>query len=103
LYARWAYRFWIGYYWLFRDPMGTEYLVECETKDLRDELQRRVVKSVSLWCTEKGERIKQAPPQLALFLAVDRLCHQNHLCVPISRPEAIVWIIVESFQIGRVS
>jgi hypothetical protein len=42
LYARWAYRFWIGYYWPFRGPSGTQYLVECEMKDLRDEMQRRI-------------------------------------------------------------
>jgi hypothetical protein len=41
VHARWAYRFWIGYYWIFRGPVGTQYLVECEIKDLRDELQRR--------------------------------------------------------------
>jgi hypothetical protein len=40
--ARWAYRLRIGYYWTFRGPMGTQYLVECEIKDLRDEMQRRV-------------------------------------------------------------
>jgi hypothetical protein len=40
--ARWAYRFRIGYYWIFRGPVGTQYLVECEIKDLRDEMQRRV-------------------------------------------------------------
>jgi hypothetical protein len=41
LYARWAYRIWIGYYWPFRGPTGTQYMVECEIKDLRDEMQRR--------------------------------------------------------------
>ena len=40
--ARWAYRARIGYYGPFRGPMGTQYLVECEIKDLRDEMQRRV-------------------------------------------------------------
>jgi hypothetical protein len=40
--ARWAYRFRIGYYGPFRGPLGTQYLVECEIKDLRDEMQRRV-------------------------------------------------------------
>ena len=44
LHARWAYRFWIGYYWPFRGPLGTQYLVECEMKDLRDEMQRRIEK-----------------------------------------------------------
>ena len=40
--ARWAYRLRIGYFWPFRGPMGTQYLVECEIKDLRDEMQRRI-------------------------------------------------------------
>ena len=40
--ARWAYRLRIGYSWMFRGPLGTQYLVECEIKDLRDEMQRRV-------------------------------------------------------------
>lgn len=40
--ARWAYGFRIGYYWIFRGPVGTQYRVECEIKDLRDEMQRRV-------------------------------------------------------------
>jgi len=40
--ARWAYQLRIGYFWPFRGPMGTQYLVECEIKDLRDEMQRRV-------------------------------------------------------------
>jgi hypothetical protein len=40
--ARWAYRARIGYFGPFRGPMGTQYLVECEIKDLRDEMQRRV-------------------------------------------------------------
>jgi hypothetical protein len=41
LHARWAYRFWICYYGIFRGPAGTQYLVECEIKDLRDEMHRR--------------------------------------------------------------
>src|SRR5689334_7143570 len=41
LYARWAYRLWIWYYWPFRGAVGTQYLVECEIKDLRDEMRRR--------------------------------------------------------------
>lgn len=41
--ARWAYRLRIGYFGPFRGPMGTQYLVECEIKDLRDEMQRRVL------------------------------------------------------------
>ena len=40
--ARWAYQLRIGYFGPFRGPMGTQYLVECEIKDLRDEMQRRV-------------------------------------------------------------
>lgn len=40
--ARWAYRLRIGYFGPFRRPLGTQYLVECEIKDLRDEMQRRV-------------------------------------------------------------
>ena len=40
--ARWAYRLRIGYFGPFRGAMGTQYLVECEIKDLRDEMQRRV-------------------------------------------------------------
>jgi hypothetical protein len=40
--ARWAYKLNIGYFWIFRGPVGTQYLVECEIKDLRDEIQRRV-------------------------------------------------------------
>jgi hypothetical protein len=42
IHARWAYKFNIGYFWIFRGPVGTQYLVECEIKDLRDEIQRRV-------------------------------------------------------------
>jgi len=42
IHARAAYKVWIGYYWIFRGPRGTLYLVECEIKDLRDEIQRRV-------------------------------------------------------------
>lgn len=41
IYARWAYRLWIVYYWPFRGPIGTQYMVECEIKDLRDEMLRR--------------------------------------------------------------
>ncbi|MBV8752837.1 MAG: hypothetical protein JO328_08255 [Hyphomicrobiales bacterium] len=41
VHARWAYRFWISYYWIFRGPVGTQYLVECEIKDLHDEIERR--------------------------------------------------------------
>ena len=40
--ARWAYRLWIGYFWIFRGPLGTQYLVECEIKDLYDEIQHRI-------------------------------------------------------------
>src|SRR5215469_11906339 len=39
VHARWAYRFWIGYYWIFRGPLGTQYLVECEIKDVLDEMR----------------------------------------------------------------
>jgi hypothetical protein len=42
LHARWAYRFWISYYWVLRGPVGTQYLVECELKDLLEEVRRRV-------------------------------------------------------------
>jgi hypothetical protein len=42
IHARWAYRLRIGYYWIFRGPLGTQYLVECEIKDLYDEMQHRV-------------------------------------------------------------
>jgi hypothetical protein len=41
IHARTAYKFWIGYYWIFRGPRGTLYLVECEIEDLRDEIERR--------------------------------------------------------------
>jgi hypothetical protein len=34
--ARWAYRLRIGYFGPFRGPVGTQYLVECEIKDLRE-------------------------------------------------------------------
>jgi hypothetical protein len=43
IHARWAYRLRMGYFWIFRGPVGTQYLVECEIKDLRDEMQRRVL------------------------------------------------------------
>lgn len=39
--ARWAYKIWIGYFWPFRGRRGTLYLVECEIKDLNDEIRRR--------------------------------------------------------------
>jgi hypothetical protein len=41
IHARFAYKFWIGYCGIFRGPRGTLYLVECEIKDLRDEIQHR--------------------------------------------------------------
>jgi len=41
IHARWAYRIWIGYFWIFRGRRGTLYLVECEIEDLDDEIQRR--------------------------------------------------------------
>jgi len=41
IYARWAYKVWIGYFWIFRGRRGTLYLVECEIRDLRDEIERR--------------------------------------------------------------
>ncbi len=40
--ARWAYRLRIGYFGPFRGPMGTQYLVDCEIEDLRDEMKRRI-------------------------------------------------------------
>jgi hypothetical protein len=42
IHARIAYKLQIGYFWIFRGPRGTQYLVECEIKDLRDEIERRV-------------------------------------------------------------
>jgi hypothetical protein len=42
IHARLAYKIWIGYFWIFRGPRGTLYLTECEIKDLRDEIRRRV-------------------------------------------------------------
>jgi hypothetical protein len=41
VYARWAYKIWIGYFWPYRGRRGTLYLVECEIKDINDEIQRR--------------------------------------------------------------
>src|SRR5712672_1164963 len=38
IHARIAYKIQIGYFWIFRGPRGTLYLVECELKDLRDEM-----------------------------------------------------------------
>lgn len=40
--AQWAYELRIGYVWPFRGALGTQYLVECEIADLRDEIERRV-------------------------------------------------------------
>src|SRR5437660_2155741 len=52
IHARLAYRIQIGYFWFFRGPRGTQYLVECEIKDLRDEIARRAkVRTVSPWAT----------------------------------------------------
>lgn len=49
--ARWAYKIWIGYFWIFRGPRGTLYLVECEIKDLQDEIGRRAaVRKRAPWC-----------------------------------------------------
>jgi hypothetical protein len=39
--ARLAYKIQIGYFSCFRGPRGTLYLVECEIKDLCDEIERR--------------------------------------------------------------
>jgi hypothetical protein len=36
-----AYKIQICYFWPFRGPVGTQYLVECEIKDLHDEIKRR--------------------------------------------------------------
>ena len=53
IYARWAYKIWIWYFWPFRGPRGTLYLVECEIKDLRDEIQRRArVRRVAPWAVQ---------------------------------------------------
>lgn len=41
---RLAYKIQIGYFWPFRGRRGTQYLVECEIKDLHDEMMRRVRK-----------------------------------------------------------
>jgi hypothetical protein len=50
IHARFAYKIWIGYFWFFRGPRGTLYLVECEIKDLRDEIQRRTkARKVAPW------------------------------------------------------
>jgi hypothetical protein len=50
IHARLAYRIWIWYFWPFRGPRGTRYLVECEIKDLRDEIERRMkVRRRSPW------------------------------------------------------
>jgi hypothetical protein len=40
--ARLAYKIQIGYFLCFRGPRGTQYLVECEIQDLRDEIERRI-------------------------------------------------------------
>ena len=37
-----AYKIQIGYFLCFRGPRGSQYLVECEIQDLRDEIERRV-------------------------------------------------------------
>ena len=42
IHARWAYKIWIGYFWIFRGRRGTLYLTECEIRDVRDEIERRV-------------------------------------------------------------
>jgi hypothetical protein len=48
--ARLAYKIQIGYYLCFRGPRGTLYLVECEIKDLRDEIERRAKRrTTSSW------------------------------------------------------
>src|SRR5262245_60344816 len=50
IHARWAYKIWIGYFWPFRGPRGTLHLVECEIKDLRDEIQHRAnARKVAPW------------------------------------------------------
>ena len=50
VHARWAYKIWIWYFWPFRGPRGTLYLVECEIKDLRDEIQHRAsARKVAPW------------------------------------------------------
>jgi hypothetical protein len=41
IHARIAYKIQICYFWIFRGPRGTLYLVECEIKDLLDEMERR--------------------------------------------------------------
>src|SRR5262249_45766163 len=50
IHARWAYKIWIWYFWPFRGPRGTLYLVECEIKDRRDEIQHRAsTRKVAPW------------------------------------------------------
>ncbi|SRR6266851_6487602 len=52
IHARFAYKIWIGYFWIFRGPRGTLYLVECEIKDLRDEIERRArTRRTAPWAT----------------------------------------------------
>jgi hypothetical protein len=51
IHARWAYKIWIGYFWIFRGRRGTLYLVECEIKDVRDELARRVTRKKAIPAT----------------------------------------------------
>lgn len=48
IHVRWAYKIWIGYFWIFRGRRGTLYLVECEIKDVRDELARRVTRKKAI-------------------------------------------------------
>ena len=50
IHARIAYRMQICYFLFFRGRRGTQYLVECEIKDLRDEIGYRAkVRKTSPW------------------------------------------------------
>jgi hypothetical protein len=50
IHARTAYKIQIAYHWIFRGPRGTQYLVECDLKDLRDERRRRAAeRETSPW------------------------------------------------------
>ena len=52
IHARLAYRMQIGYFGIFRGPRGTLYLVECQIKDLRDEIAHRAkIRKKAPWAT----------------------------------------------------
>jgi hypothetical protein len=48
IHVRWAYKIWIGYFWIFRGRRGTLYLVECEIRDVRDELAHRATRKKAI-------------------------------------------------------